>query len=385
MWKRPWILIVLVGGCGERDFAPCDIRQRECQQDLIAALQRLRTPRAVTASFRVASVDDLLAESAATTTEDERASFARNNEIIALFNLSVPGLTLGDREANAIQQTAASYSSTSDQITIVDRGRALDSPSVVITFVHELVHAMQGAEGLLASAFADADTTDRFLARRAIIEGEASMYEDLAALDLYGWRLSDERYADATEDWQDRNFAEALVDPLPLYDAIFHFVYAYGTEVVRAAWEANGPAGVAEIYRDLPATTFAILTGREPLGELREPLAAKAIAIANPPFETVLEDSFGAWIFGVWCVRELGDSAPRPLDIVDDAFTGFAAPDGRRAGVWRVRIPDLGTAETIAQLARAKGYEASLLDGDLVVQASNLGAPSIDGWRARGD
>lgn len=121
----------------------------------------------------------------------------------------------------------ATYAPSRKQITLV--GEARDD-----TIVHEYVHALQDQHFDLR-AYDVLDTSDGFLARRAVVEGDAVLAEyrfvqqqmglDLDAVDwpalMTAWR-----------DFADRQLAEADY-PLVFLDYV-SFVYTYGLEYTAA-------------------------------------------------------------------------------------------------------------------------------------------------------
>lgn len=376
-------LLCFVTACGDRAFEPCDIREQQCQTSLISALQGLRAPTVVDAEITVHPIAELEAEATSDITDEERRSFAVRNDILALFDFSEPGVTLEQRSVDSLAQTAAFYSSDLKRVTIIDRDQPANSPSTCIIFVHEIVHAMQDADGLIELALTDNTTTDLSLARRAVIEGEASMFDDLAALDLYGWDMSNERYQRGIDDTQARQNAQALSSPKLLYDSRFLFAYAHGTEYVRNRWNSDGMDGVRSIYSALPSTTREIVRDSARRAFDVAPLGADAIATFETPSETVIEDSFGEWLFYTWLGRELPAYVPEDLELIDDAFTGTVLSDGSRAAVWRLRFATRGMASSFAIAMRSHTHDITVIENDVVVtRTSSSLAANVTGWRA---
>lgn len=374
-------LLCISTACVDRSFEPCDIREQQCQSSLISALQELRAPTEVNAEITVRPIAELEAEATSDITDDERRAFATRNTIYALFDFSEQGITLDQRNVDSLAQTAAYYSSDTKRVTIIDRDQPADSASICITFVHEIVHAMQDAEGLIELALTDNTTTDLSLARRAVIEGEASMFDDLATLDIYNWDMSNERYQRGIDDAQERQLVQARGGRTLLYDSRFLFAYAYGTEYVRNAWNSNGMNGVRSIYNALPSKTREIV--REHSGAGVSPLGTEAIATLDAASATVIEDSFGEWLFMVWLERALRANVPEGLELTDDGFTGAVLVDGTFAAVWRLRFATLGMARSLASAMGGYGYNVTVVDNDVVLTRTSNGVPvTITGWRA---
>ncbi len=382
--RRILLVIALgAGACGsERDFAPCDIRAPECQADLLEGLRKLRNPSAVAPNVVVRTEEEVIAESVSETTPEQRTAFARRNATLALLRLSTPALTLDARTRNTIAQTAAFYSSASDRITVIDRGKPLNDIGATLTFTHELVHAMQSAEGLLTLARGEGGSFDWELAHRAVTEGEATLYEDLAGLDLFGW--DDDQYAEALAHYQGYQQWRARESDHLVYDASFLFAYAYGARFMYDIWRERGFAGVVDTYHALPATTYEVMNRRAP----EVSLGADAIAVPTADYDVVVADSFGAFMVESWC-RHVSDTYCGGA--LGDGFTGLISKDGTRVvAIWRIRASPGFLEDTI----RAAGLDYARLDRDnatdFIIVASNTGEAIgyetvVTGWRALTD
>ncbi|MCG8418654.1 MAG: hypothetical protein MJE77_12000 [Proteobacteria bacterium] len=138
----------------------------------------------------------------------------------------------------------ATYSPNSKRVTLV--GEASDD-----TIVHEFVHALQDQHFDLV-AYDDHETSDRFLARRAAVEGDAVLAQ-------YRFRAREENATFDNLDWTTlfdswRNFSqETLTEssyPLVFLDYV-SFVYTYGLEFCAA--NLTGVAhGDPSTYRATP-------------------------------------------------------------------------------------------------------------------------------------
>ncbi|MEZ0310409.1 MAG: hypothetical protein ACAI38_01460 [Myxococcota bacterium] len=381
MKRAPAFALLFLAGCGDRLFAPCDIRTARCQESLTNGLRQLRNESAIAPSVMVRSEEEVVADSIDSTTPAERESFARQNTILSLLGLSQPGLSLDAQVQNRFDRVAAFYSSSTDAITVIDRGQALDGVGPALTFTHELVHAMQGAEGLLALASQDVDTTDEGLAHRAITEGEATFYEDLAGFDLFGW--DDDEHEKALAYYRDSTAYYAVFEDLLIYNASILFPYAFGAAYVRRIWEQGGQPAVVATYDALPSTTFGVIDGEEPSALL----GADAIAVPTADYTVAIADRFGAFIVRAWCSRQdfIGCE-----DIQDDGFTGLVSADGTSSiAIWRMRVRP-PNADFLLQRARDAGFNVSLVGDDLIFVASNTGSrvdytTLVTGWRSNDD
>ena len=173
----------------------------------------------------------------------------------------------------------ATYSPSAREITLV--GEAPDQ-----TLVHEFVHALQD-QSFDLRAYDDLTTSDGFLARRAVVEGDAVlaeyrfvMQQDGEDLDVIDWP----RTLAAMRDFSARMVAEADY-PLVFLDYVT-FVYTYGLEYTAANLTGvsyDMPDALAAAPHDWalqdalfqdqpPASTHQILR-RDVLGEDSLPVA----------------------------------------------------------------------------------------------------------------
>ncbi|NUO51263.1 MAG: hypothetical protein HOV80_20590 [Polyangiaceae bacterium] len=132
-----------------------------------------------------------------------------------------PSLDLRSIYAVSSDWIDAYYSDVDGKITVV--GEPLDG-----LLIHELVHALQDQHFALG-AYKDVDTTDEHLARRAVVEGDASLAADRFYAEERGYdlaRLDWAPYLAKLNARADRVFAEAVVPPF--FSAYPSFAYGIG-------------------------------------------------------------------------------------------------------------------------------------------------------------
>ena len=128
--------------------------------------------------------------------------------------------------AGSSDWVGASYSATSKLITLVEDepGDAADSIQV-----HEYVHALQDQYFDL-NAF-DGSTSDEFLARRAVVEGDATLAEArFVAQTEFGGELDDWDWPALLGSFQERSTELLEGAAFPLFADYPSFVYRYGLE-----------------------------------------------------------------------------------------------------------------------------------------------------------
>ncbi len=257
----------------------------------------------------------------------------------------------------------ASYSPTDKRITLV--GDA--APDVI---VHEWVHALQDQHFDLVT-YDDFDSSDSFLARRAVVEGDATLAQIRYVAEYgHGVNLDGIDWAalfDLRRQYSDDTLANAAY-PVVFLDYV-SFVYSYGLEYVTAnltgaRYDAPtpGPAPYDWTLEDNlfetpppPFTQDVLDLGAtdavEPIG-----LEAVPAALAGR-FETVDWDSLGEWysylLFYPLDTASGGSFDARALALAwdgDRALFLTETDSGAPATVWTSVWDDEATATTVADL-----------------------------------
>ncbi len=257
----------------------------------------------------------------------------------------------------------ASYSPTNKRITLV--GDA--SPDVI---VHEWVHALQDQHFDL-NGYDDLDSSDSFLARRAIVEGDATLaqiryvaeYEHGVDLDGVNWA----KLFDLRRQYSDDTLANAAY-PVVFLDYV-SFVYSYGLEYVTnnltgASYEAPVPGSAPYDWgredslfeNPPPALTRDVLDLGQ--GDAVEPIGLEAVPAALASrFDTVNWDSLGEWysylLFYPLDQQAGGSFDARALAAAWDGDRALFVTDtstGAPATLWASTWDDEATATEVANL-----------------------------------
>lgn len=308
------------------------MRTPECQQTVIDEVTRLRESPGTVPTIHVKTLEQVVAENTGAVSPDTRAEFDKDNRVLVAMQLSGV-LSYNDYASQHYERVAAFYSTADRAVTIIDHGADLDPAASTLILAHELIHALQDADGLLELG---SGRQDQLLAKRAIIEGEAQLYTLLASLDMDGYSASAVDWPGYFSEWQEDTIDGAITDPYFVYSASLDFVYPFGAELAHARWSNGGPAAVKALYADPPTTTFEIALGSPPLigdfDSVSRPQPASGYTL-------IATDDLGWWVFKIWCLQQ-GNSTAVCESARANQMSGFSGPDGGVTTLWRVRGPD---------------------------------------------
>jgi hypothetical protein len=202
--------------------------------------------------------------------------------------------------AESTDWVGASYSPRAKVITIVeeDPGDAPDS-----TQVHEFVHALQDQHFDLVEY--DGSTSDEFLARRAVVEGDATLAEGrFAAQDMYGGDLDGYDWAVVLDAFHTSGAELLETAEYPLFLDYPSFVYPYGLEytaanLLGADFDAPTPHDWGledELFTERPPATVRQVIR---IGFELDPVQVVGLDAVPPALADRLEaaswDTLGAW------------------------------------------------------------------------------------------
>ncbi len=384
-----FLACLAVAACGgERDesgpasrgreslFPPCDVREVACQQAAVEEAARLRESPGSVPVITVRSVEDVIADANEGATEEDRADYAITNQALALLGLSRADSTLDDVTSDQYENVAAFYSLRTKEVTIVDHGEGLDPADSTLVLIHELIHAMQDADGAFAKADADATNTETILAHRSVLEGEAVLYQLLASVAMQGYRPSQVDWDGYFDEFQERMLADAIADEFPVYSASQQFVYAFGGEYAYSRWLNGDATAVKALYDAFPHTTYEVVFDELPPNR-------SGFSIVSQPqladgYTAYANDDLSWWVFKVWCMREATLTDVCESGVANSA-TVVVGPGSSVSAVWRVRFKEEGAAATLADVPGR-----TLVDNDLVVFASTAEGVTLSdvvtGW-----
>lgn len=427
LFGLPAAWLVLVSGCGggghddgtaldcEPAFEACDVTDPTCQQGMSEALACMTGRPVVTPVVEAWDSDDALDYFASNGQSAERADLLeRQLAALALFRLVPDGYssaqaaevysasvgTFYDPDRERIVVIAPPTGATARDDTVAGAGAAgsgeagdgaapLADEVEFRNLVHELTHAARDQRSGLQAFYADAETTDAWLAARAVVEGEAQLYAQLAWLDAIG--------EDAAElDWQQvlEPAREAALATFVSVDAPFSLVdrylpYPYGYAYVVGAWLQGGRDAVDALYEHPPRSTRAVTAGfgveLERGGEAGLLDSEEAVPSLPERYEPVGAGQYGNWLVDA-CIQRFRNEPSQDLswDVLrrmeGDVVSLYHDRETDSAlAVWRLRFSDSSAAQAVRAIASWEPAVQVHVEGaDAILLAVAAGGPALD-------
>lgn len=281
---------------------------------------------------------------------------AQTERLLRALGLLEPGVSLRDAiiDLNA-SQVIGYYSSTDDALFVIDRGGALGATARV-TYAHEFTHQLQDQHfDLDALGLAEIDESDRSLAVRAFVEGDATLVQTR----WMAGNLGPDDLAELLRDATDPDVLAAIERAPRFLVATSLFPYQDGAAFVGAiGGGAFGPVDAA--YDRLPTTTEQILHPEKYLaGEIaerpfREPPPTWLSAL-GPGWSADPADTLGEFMLRFW-LTESGIDAAAAADAAagwnGDRIVLFAGPDDATVVVVLSSWDTIADAQAFASAAQ---------------------------------
>jgi hypothetical protein len=352
-------------GCSRRlELEPCNIAERACQEDVYYAVVRLRgdgwDPFDGVPPIRTITAEQYRDELTPDEKPGEPHEPAPKPKIdpwdVALrwLGLITPTQTSsGAAIEDRVNRVAAYYSSSTQSVTVIDHGRReRNDRGDTQLLVHELVHAFQDNE--VRAAPVD-HTTDGDFAGRALIEGEAVLYEYLAGAEL------DHASAEAV-DWK-RHYQQRITnlrshvpgENSPFY-AVSWFVYPLGADLLTRGWLRGGNAAVRELGDTFPRSAVGFMARHEDMS-LQDP-AQLGCELLPPGDDFAIRgyDRFGAMqLYAFLAGNDMHepDAWRAALEWRDDRLWLFLDEENEQVALsWRIRLASASAAKTVVSVAR---------------------------------
>jgi hypothetical protein len=364
----------------------CDIRSTGCQRAALrhAACLRGRDERVEDLDISVVTLDrEAYLEQAGDDAEEESESLRQMRSGLALFELAAPPSESAEARMARARLVGGFYDPDEQRITLIDSANAWHSAGSVLTLVHEMVHALQDAAGQL-EADPPVHSFDQALARRAVVEGEATVLTAEAAAEGYGFSFRDLDYARALRSYRGSSLHASVRFVSPFDTVFMHFPYAFGASYLWPLREA-GADMLGAAFAEPPVSTYAIMNAdpREPA--LRENDLGDSAAPVLPDLTRIGCYRLGRFLYEVWR-RKGHDWLPFGDQFVADSLCVFADGEASVLATWRIRFASKSAASEAAQatdVARASAL-GSGSEGNDVWWATgvDIGLPADLTWEA---
>lgn len=398
-------------GCEAFSYAPCDILTDSCQRELFALMACVRGEpdpgelppvRLVSEAeaFSLVAPDggmppgnmpgtDGLATMVAVL-DDERTFRAqvRGLELLGLVEAGQirDGADVVDA---ALSSVIAYYLVPTGEIVIIDRGAPVADLDANGVLAHELVHALQDRRHGLATLGGDAAlTTDGSLAIASLVEGEASLYQDLFMLAAQGAPLGLFDFPRFFAEVASYGAGLTLGAGSPLLTAPSIFPYTYGTWYAGEHWLTNGSSGVVALFSSPPSTTLEVLGGAAPS------VAWEAAATPLDGYLLAGDDSAGAWVTVAMLAALPVRGGTLQLTRLarhwrGDRFWIYATEEEPQAvaTTWAIDWDEAAAAEEFATLAATLAPAGAAVALDTSGRSTRITvaerADELEAWRAR--
>jgi hypothetical protein len=387
-------------GCVQLSGDNCDILEEACRQRIFDAVVCVRGTPGEMPEVRTITQEEYVAELLDDGDEDAGVEDAADDawstalRLVRLVDADTTSeeASIADRATNV----AGYYDSSNGQVTLIDRDRREDSDGAQALLAHELVHALQDQEmGLSELSDRTGRSTDSWLARSCLVEGEATLYEELATSLLRGHSV-DPGYWDVNLDWYSKySRGEVAISPSP-YASLWRLAYPVGARFMTDAWLIGGNHGVQSIYWAVPQATIYWMHGHaaflERQGQLVQPLACNQAA-APDGYERAQSASLGA--FAVYAaLARVSDRARVPpigaawqyaLQWRQDSLTVFTNDEGAVAASWRIRFADNAIARAVEidlsdSSAAASDLQLFARGAEVEILAAEAGGQVLSNW-----
>ena len=364
------MLVAASSGCGSdvpaarlssTDLAGCDITTSACQRGIyLAVAESLDADGYLMPSIRTISVDQHGEEVRSGLDLNDLTGEDAETRGLRLMGFILPAsdsLTATQVEY-WITQIAAYYSGGSNSVTVIDRDYEPGVGQFILA--HEFVHSIQDSQFGLNTVYGDANTEDRVMGVRSVIEGDADHSALAWFYDAAGYRSQDIDWG-AVHASEKETLEERAADPeVALLDTASSFPYSYGSEFMTNLTLAEGLAGRTVAFGSPPESAAEVMRGYG-----NEPPTLDFPGVAHPDpvegNEPSIENRLGAWyVYGT--LRRQGMEHDEALEValgwVGDELAIYEDGDEVIA-VWRVRFEDEASAALVSDGINGEGDEGA--------------------------
>lgn len=380
-------------GCGRTEqLEACNIATSDCQESIYYAVMRLRgdgwdpfdgLPPIHTITLAQYK-KQLIAEDAAQTPQDPNAppKFDAWSTSLQALGLVTPSKSAGQASIDSrVNNVAAFYSSATRKVTVIDRGQNRNDRPDTTLLAHELVHAFQDNE---LSGDIHGASTDGSFTGRALIEGEAVLYEHLAGAEIDGVEPQQLDWKKYYGDWT-KGLRKQVPDNKSPFYAVSWFVYPFGAGLLTQGWLDAGNAKVRKLAEDFPTRSLDLMIANDGGGHASDvPALSCSVDAPSTTFAQVGFDRFGAMqLYAFLSANGVEESRAWSLGKHwrEDLIWVFGDEKAMQAAVtWRIRMTDRKTADAVVDAANTRQTLHAERDGNDVVIAGSNAADVLADW-----
>ncbi len=321
----------------------CDIRDASCVEFVAEVVACERDVPVVVPDVRFSTAAEVVAEREPPTPAelDLARDYWAGESLVGLMPANYDPANVS---SDALSGVLAQYRPATDEIVIISDSNIEDDETAYRVLVHEMIHAQQDAEYDLEALWDQHATSfPRSLGYRAAVEGEASLFTTLAALELGGLSEREVDWEGYFAEWQNDMLRRARDGEFPSLEVAGLFPYAFGTEQVHRAWVEGGLDDVREYVQHPPDSVRQVMAGyaaRPPeIFNLDASLAPRAVPLL--PGHTYLGGGGqDAWLLNTMLQRTAGVGrlwASEVQSVEADHLSVWRDDEtGDRVAVWRL-------------------------------------------------
>lgn len=372
-------------GCGRTErLEACNIATSDCQESIYYAVMRLRgdgwDPFDGLPPIHTLTLEQyrkqLIAEDAAHMPADPNAApkFDPWSTSLQVLGLVTPSKSAGQASIESrVSNVAAFYSSATRKVTVIDRGQNRNDRPDTTLLAHELVHAFQDNE---LSGDIHGASTDGSFTGRALIEGEAVLYEHLAGAEIDGVEPQQLDWKKYYGDWTSGLRRQVPANKSPFY-AVSWFVYPFGAGLLTQGWLDAGNAAVRKLAESFPTRSLDLMIANDGGAAAgHAPALSCHVDAPSAAFMQVGYDRFGAMqLYAFLNANGVEESSAWSLGKHwrDDLIWVFGDEMAQQAAVtWRIRMSDHKSADSVVAAANTrKTLHAERSGDDVVITGSN--------------
>jgi hypothetical protein len=379
------VAAVLGTGCGEPP-APaihaCNVVEPACQRQVFVALEGLRG-QIWDPWLSPPPVEVVTPEQHERRVERELGGAVISsgwNGSLQRLGVLAPGADVGAADRRwFVDNATAVYWYQLGRVSIVDRGRRFDDGEATGTLFHEYAHAAQDRDLDLGAP--GSSITDREMVRKALIEGEAMVYQRLAVAAMNGTAPRDFDWDGYFRNWLAGERAATAASPSAHAHVRLSFPYPLGGSLLARAWLRAGRTGINQLFLAPPRASLDLMLDIEGRPAVAHHPSLPCPRARDPEGARIMDrDSLGAALFYAFLARNFGDDEEAwqaALTWRGDVLWLLSEDRARPAlTFWKVHAPDL-RATSLGRRLEGRTVPP-VLDGEHLLFWDSADAAQVD-------